>query len=126
MNKAARSYVTAFVGAMALYVVLLVFSVTLLKSSVGLPWRYPVAVLPIVPVSLALVAFLRFLNQMDELQRQIQLTAIGFTLGAVVMLTFTYGFLENADLPQLSWIWIAPLAIAIWGVSLAAASRRYR
>jgi hypothetical protein len=125
-NKAARSYVTAFGASMAVYVVFLLVSIWLLKAPVAAPWRYPVAVLPVVPVAFALVAFLRFLNRMDELQRQIQLTAVGFSLGTVVMLTFTYGFLENAGLPRLSWIWIAPMAIATWGVSLAIASRRYR
>lgn len=126
MNKNARTYVASFGTAMAVYAVAVIVSILLLKSSPGAPWRYPAALLPMIPLAFALLAFIRFLNGLDELQRRIQLTAIGFTFGALVMVSLTVGFLENAGLPRPSWIWIAPAAIAIWGLSLAVATNRYR
>ncbi len=126
MKKAGRTYTLEFGGAMTLYVLAVVLSIFLLRFTTGSPWAYPVAVLPVVPLGLAMMAFLRFLNRMDELQRRIQLTAVAFSLAAVIMVTVTYGFLENAGLPRLSWIWIGPMAIGLWGLSLAVATRRYR
>jgi len=126
MNKNARAYVASFGAAMAVYAVAVVVSILLLKSSLGTPWRYPAALLPMIPLAFALVAFIRFLNGLDELQRRIQLTAIGFTFGAMVMIGLAVGLLENAGLPRPSWIWIAPTAIAIWGLGLAVATNRYR
>jgi hypothetical protein len=38
---------------------------------------------------------------MDEVIRKIQLEALAIGLGAAGMLTFAYGFLENAGVPQL-------------------------
>jgi hypothetical protein len=58
--------------------------------------RALVAVSPAVPTIFALLAFLRFLTRMDELQRRIQLEALGFAFGVTAILTFAYGFLENA------------------------------
>jgi hypothetical protein len=71
-------------------------------------------------------AFLRFLGRMDELERRIQLEAIGFAFGVTLVVVMTAGFLENAGVPRVSGIWIGPLMIALWGVGAALASRRYR
>ena len=42
------------------------------------------------------------------------------------MLTFAYGFLENAGLPKLSYVYVLPLMITLWGIGGAIATRRYR
>jgi hypothetical protein len=63
---------------------------------------------------------------MDELQRKIQLEAVVFGFCGTALLTFSYGFLENAGFPHLNWIWIFPLMAALWGLGQAIAARRYR
>ncbi|MBV7336826.1 cytochrome P450 [Chloroflexi bacterium TSY] len=108
------------------YPIVLFTSITLLKQYPDAAWRPIVAVAPVIPILFGLRAFLRALNQMDELQRRIQLNAIAFAAGATGMVTVTYGFLENAGFPQLSWIWIFPMLIALWGISLPIVGRRYR
>ena len=85
-----------------------------------------VALTPLIPAALALSAYLRFLARMDELGRRIQLEALAFGFGAAGMLTFAYGFLENAGFPQLSYIWVFPTMIALWGIGGAIAAYRYR
>jgi hypothetical protein len=90
------------------------------------PARALIAVAPVVPTIFALFAFVRFLGRMDELQRRIQLEALGFGFGATAILTFAYGFLENAGLPRLSYIWVLPAMVALWGIGGAVAARRYR
>jgi hypothetical protein len=89
-------------------------------------FRAPVALLPVIPAIFALVAYLRFLSRMDELGRRIQLEALAFSSGVTGFVTFTYGFLEeNAGFSHLSYIWVFPLMIAMWGIGGAIASRRY-
>ncbi len=38
----------------------------------------------------------------------------------------SYDFRENVGFPPLSLIWILPLTVAVWSISLAFASRRYQ
>lgn len=126
MTPAARTYVIQFSAAMAAYVVAVVASAIVLNAYADAPWRAVVALVPVIPALFGLLAFLRFLARMDELQQRIQLTAIGFSFGATAMLTFAYGFLQNAGFPAISWVFILPGMVALWGVGVAFASWRYR
>ena len=107
------------------YVVLLPLSIVLGSGLDPVP-RALVALVPMIPLGFALRAYLRFLGRMDELARRIQLDALGFAFGAAGMLTLSYGFLEGAGLPRLSYVWVFPLMIALWGIGAAVANRRYR
>ena len=108
------------------YPLLLFGSIWLLRSYPEAAWRPLAALLPVIPVLFGLRAFLRFLNQMDELQRRVQLNAIAFAAGATAILAITVGFLENADVPQPSLFWVFPTMIVLWGVATAVINRRYR
>ena len=124
-RSAGFAYVREFGLAMAAYVVVLLASVSLLER-VDQPVKTLVALVPLVPAGFALMAYLRFLTRMDELGRRIQLEALAFGFGAAGMLTFAYGFLENAGFPRISYTWVFPLMIALWGIGGAVATRRYR
>jgi hypothetical protein len=124
-RTAARAYTRELGLAMAAYVVVVLVSIKLV-GGLDQPIKTLVALTPLIPASLALFAYLRFLSRMDELGRRIQLEALAFGFGAAGMLTFAYGFLENAGFPQLSYIWVFPLMIALWGIGGAIASYRYR
>ncbi len=126
MNKAAKTYMIQFGGAMVLYAIVLVLSITFLTAHPASSWRTLVALGPVIPAGLGLLAFVRFLGRMDELQRRIQFDAIAFAFGTTGMLTFAYGFLENAGFPRLSWVWVLPLMIGLWSIAGAVANRRYR
>jgi hypothetical protein len=90
------------------------------------PWRYLLAVLPAIPVGLGMVAFIRYLGRMDEFQQRIQLAGLAFATGTIGLLTFTYGLLEITGLPHISWVWIFPAMILLWGLGTAVASRKYQ
>jgi hypothetical protein len=124
-HSAAIAYTRDFGLSMAAYVVSLPISLALLDR-VDQPLKAVVALIPLIPACLALVAYLRFLGRMDELGKRIQLEALGFGFGAAGMLTLAYGFLENAGFPQLSYIWVFPVMIALWGIGGAIAQYRYR
>ena len=125
-TAASRAYARELFTAIGAYVVAVFVSIGLLRGGVDPIYRIPLALLPIVPAGFALVAYLRFLGRMDELGRRIQLEALAIGFGAAGMLTFAYGFLENAGFPQLSYLWVFPLMIALWGVGGAVTARRYR
>ena len=124
-RSAAIAYTREFGIAMLAYVVSLPISLALLDK-VDQPLKTVVALIPLIPAAFALIAYLRFLGRMDELGRRIQLEALAFALGAAGMLTLAYGFLENVGFPQLSYIWVFPVMIALWGIGGAIASYRYR
>jgi hypothetical protein len=126
MRAAGRAYVLEFGGAMLLYTIVIVVSVTLLKAQPHAAWRVPVALSPVVPAALAVAAFVRFLARMDDLQRRIQLEALGLAFGVTGILTFAYGFLEGIGFPHLSLIFIFPAMVALWGLGAAVTSWRYR
>lgn len=126
-NSAARTYLREFSFAMLGYVVVLPISILLIQASPATAWwRVPVALAPVVPAAFVLVAFLRYFRRMDELQRRIQFEGLALAFGATTLLTFSYGFLENVGFPPLSWIFVAPLMIALWGLGCARAARSYR
>ena len=124
-RSAARAYTREFGVAMAWYVIVVLASISV-APNLRQPFSTVITLSPLIPAAFALVAYLRFVSRMDELGKRIQLEALAFGFGAAGMLTFAYGFLENAGFPQLSYIWVFPLMIALWGIGGAIASYRYR
>lgn len=84
--------------------VVLSISIFIINGHPHTAWRVPLALAPVIPVAFALWAFVRFLGRMDELQRRIQLEALGIAFGGSGLLTFSYGFLEGVGFPHISWI----------------------
>ena len=122
-----RQYLKEFMSAMAAYVILVVASIAIINfSPSGAWWRIPVAVTPIIPAIFAMRAYIRFVSRIDELQRRIQFEGLAFGFGAAGILTFSYGFLENVGFPHISWLWVFPFMIAMWGIGAALAARKYQ
>lgn len=126
MKQNVQEYSRNFVIAMVAYAILVFISAWLLEQVTEVPWSYLVAILPMLPLLFGLRAYLRYLGQLDELQRHIQLQAISFAAGMTGIITTTYGFLEGAGLPHLSYIPIFPLLILLWGLAAAVLRRRYQ
>ena len=126
-NLAWKSYLKEFLTAMGAYVVVLIIAITLINNSpINAWWRIPLALAPVIPVIFAMIAYMRFVARIDEMQRRIQFEALAFGFGSAGILTFSYGFLELVGFPHISWVIVWPLMIALWGIGGAIASRRYR
>jgi hypothetical protein len=126
-QSASKTYTREFLTAMVAYAVVLIVSVFLIKHSPPSAWwRMPLALAPMIPIIFALRAFLRFFHRIDELQRRIQLEAFALSFGVTCLVTFGYSLLENAGFPAISWIWIPPFMIFLWGMGACIASRRYQ
>lgn len=125
MNKASNGSAREFIIAMIAYAVVIIISRLTLNSIGESPWRFIIALLPLIPVLFLITGFVRYLSGIDELQQRIQLRAIGFAAGTTGLLTFAYGFLEMEGFPSFSTFFIFPLMIMLWGVGLAYFTRRY-
>jgi hypothetical protein len=127
-NRMCRSvvrYSATMLISLALYAIVLVVSLTWLKSGVEGLWKYVIAVLPVLPALGIPFAVIRYCRAMDELQRRIQLESLAFGFASAGIATFTYGFLQNAGLPDVSWVWVWPVMAICWMVGQLAARRRY-
>src|SRR3954471_22314684 len=111
---------------LALYAVALVVSLTWLKAGIEGPWKYVVAILPVLPALGVPLVTIRYVQSMDELQRRIQLESLTFGFATSAIATFTYGFLQNAGLPDVSWVWVGPVMAMCWLVGQLVARWRYR
>ena len=122
-----KRYVVELGAALALYAALLVVSVLLLRTGAGAgSLALPDAILPMLAGPLLASAILRQIGRADELQRRMQLEAIGLSFLATALLSITYGFLENAGFPRVSMFAVWPVMAAGWVLALVAVSLRYR
>jgi len=118
-------YLVEFGSAMLAYVVLLPLSIYAYRAVDQDALRAIIAVVPVAPTLLGLVAILRGIRRMDELERRVHFEAVAFAFAATALVTFTYGLLENVDFPRISLTWILPLMVALWGLGQVVARRRY-
>jgi hypothetical protein len=122
-----RQYVKELAATLVVYGAMLVGSIELLtRVDVARPWRDLIALSPMVPAAAMAWIVLRELRRMDELQRRIQLEALGFSFAGTAILTFSYGFLEGLGYPRLSMFTVWPILAVLWAVGLAVARRRYQ
>ncbi len=126
MKSAGWTYLKEFGAAMLVYVIVVFVSTFIIIAHPHAPWRFPLALTPMVPATFALWAFVRHLRRLDELQRRIQFEALSIAFGGTALLTFSYGFVENVGFPHLNWFFVWPLMAVLWGIGQALARRRYR
>jgi hypothetical protein len=124
--KSCSGAVAFILGCLLLYAGVLVVSIKMLESGIDSDWKYLVAILPVFPALGVPIGVVRGIQAMDELQRRIQLEALAFGFALAAIGTFTYGFLQNAGLPELSWVWVWPVMAGCWMVGQLVAQRRYR
>jgi len=122
-----KQYLKELTATLVVYGVLLIGSIELLTHvDVARPWRDVIALSPMLPAAAMAWVILRELRRMDELQRRIQLEALGFSFAGTAVLTFSYGFLEGLGYPKLSMFTVWPILATLWIVGLVLARRRYQ
>jgi hypothetical protein len=121
-----RQYLRAIRVAAAAYAVTLILGITFNRASPGSPWRFPAMLIPVFPAVYGLVAIMRFVRGMDELQRRVHLEGVAFAFATTVVVMLSWGLLERAGAPKLPTVWVATFMIALWGIGNYVAARRYR
>ena len=105
-------------------------SIWLIKRGIeSVPLRALVAVLPVVPLALMMGAALRYLREIDELQRRIETESIGVASLLTSLLYFGAGLLQQAKVIDIgagvAMIWVFPLLCLIYGIAKMILTRRY-
>ena len=122
-----KQYLKELTTTLVVYGVMLFGSIALLTHvDVARPWRDLIALSPMLPAATMAWVILRELRRMDELQRRIQLEALGFSFAGTAIVTFSYGFLEGLGYPKLSMFTVWPVLAVLWIVGLVLARRRYQ
>lgn len=123
---AKRRYSVRFLSAMAVYSALLVLMVPLVRRVDPFWAKALLALVPIVPIVVALSELLRFVGSLDELERRIQFEAVATAAILTCLLTFAWGMLEIAGLPKLPIVLVTPMFCGVYGFAVWHATRKYQ
>ena len=126
MSKAKKQFSMQLALALLAYTIILAVSSSLTSAYSDAAWRFPIAVTPVVPFMYGIVAYVRYLQSVDELQQRINLEALAIAFGATAAITFCYGFLEHVGLPHINWWWVWPVMGASWILGNEYAVRKYK
>lgn len=124
-KRAKRAYTRRIAVLMTTYVVLIAVAMPVVNVAESQPVRYAAALVPMVPLAFLPAAMIRHLADLDELQRRIQLEALAIGFAGGSFLTFSYGFLQNAGAPAVSWHFVWPVYALCWIAGNTVARRRY-
>ncbi len=127
---ASRRYQRAMWPIMIGYALTLFLSTWLIKRGIEpVPLRAAVALLPVLAIALFMRAALRYLREIDELQRRIETESIGIASLLVALVYFGGGLLEQARVVEvdagMAMIWVFPLLCLVYGVAKMALTKRY-
>ena len=86
--------------------------------------------LPVLPIAWMMHAALRYLREIDELQRRIETEAIGAASLLVALVYFAGGMLEKAEVVRMdagvAMIWVFPMLCGLYGIAKMVLTRRYQ
>ena len=95
------------------------------KHNSNASWGTWVVLLPVVPVLYMALAFSRYLRNLDELSRKIQLEGLALAFGGTFLVVFGYGLLQVHGFAAPNWLYVWCLMCLLHGVGIAVAARRY-
>lgn len=125
-NLRSRQHLKELIAAIAAYAVVLVISIVLVQTEPAQAIKVLLALAPMIPALFVPRAVIRELRRIDEMQRMIQLEALGISFCGTALLTFGYAFLESwAGFPQMSLFVVWPLMGALWIVGQLISRRKY-
>lgn len=109
----------------ALYGALLMLSLFLVNRVPEGVAQWLVMAIPLPAILLVAVAVIRHIRGSDELESRmtIEAMAIGFAIGSLA--TFSYGLLQIAGAPQLSWTLVWPVYGVGWIIGTVVTRMRY-
>lgn len=120
-----RRYLIRLLSAIGAYAVLLAVALIVIQKLGDTGWRWLIMALPLPAIVAVIIAVWRWVRETDELQAKIQLQAIAIGFAGGSALTFSYGLMQIAGAPDLSWTFVWPVYAACWLIGLALARSRY-
>ena len=129
-QPAGKRYIRALWPILIAYSLALFLSLWWIRRGIeSVPLRAAVAVLPALAIVLLMRAALRYLREIDELQRRIETESIGIASLLVSVLYFAGGLLQKAEVLHCDaaavMIWVFPLLCLVYGIAKLILARRY-
>ena len=123
--KARAKLIRPLLFPLVLYISLLGFSLNWVESRPASPWRFVIALAPMVPGIWIAIGVVRAIQQLDEMERLILLEGIAVSFMGTLILVLSLGFLQMAGFPPVSGVYIGFFMMVIWLVAKLAIHRRY-
>jgi hypothetical protein len=92
---------------LVLYLGLLALALSWIEAHPGFTWRYPMALVPMLPGLWIAWGLVRATRKLDELGRKILLDAMAVSFCFTLVLTLSLGLLGMAGLPQPNSVYIS-------------------
>ena len=121
-----RKYIVELAVTLLLYTTTVFISLSLLKLHPHGLLRIPIVLLPVIPSCCVPIVVIRLLRRVDEFHRKFHIEALAFAFTGTAILSFTYGWLQVAGFPQVSWLYVWPLMGVMWIVGGMWSAQRYR
>ncbi|WP_426687830.1 hypothetical protein [Rhodanobacter ginsengiterrae] len=131
MREVHKRYLREFLPAMVAYSILIVLSGLLMARVHSASLRTVLALLPLLPILLAIRAMVRVVRDQDELERRIDLESFAISAMVTGFGFFSFGLLLGADIGwsvsgQAVAIWVMPCLFATFGLAKLLVVWRYR
>ena len=125
-KQAHRRYMKLFVPAMAAYVVS-IFGVSFAKKNATMPEPilYGLAVVPALFILIWIWGHMRYITDLDEYLRALQVRAVMIGMAGVMAFTTVWGLLEElADAPAIPIFFIVPVFYFLYGLAYIVIAKR--
>ena len=96
------------------------------RSMEGDPWRFALALLPMVGVLICAWAMMRLVREADEMQARKVMEALVISTAGTVITSIAYSLLEEVGAPRVSLIWVGGAWALFFGVGMLWSTWRYR
>lgn len=129
-QPAGKRYIRALLPIMVFYSLTLFASIWVIRQGIAsIPLRALIAISPALAILMLTWAALRYLREIDELQRRIETEAIGIASLLVSVVYFAGGLLEKAKVLHFDaatvMIWVFPLLMLCYGGAKYFVTKRY-
>lgn len=124
-SRAGRRYVWEFTIGVVAYLLLFLLLPRLVTTEPDSTWSVVVALTPMVPAVWMVIAMVRHVRRIDELQRALLLRSFAVGFGAAMLIALTIALVSSAGVDTRHSEWAVFIGGMIaWGVSLAVFSSR--
>lgn len=122
--KARAKLVRPLLVPLILYIGFLAISMNWLDTHPKSPWRYAVALTPMLPGVWIAIGTLRAIQKLDEMERLVLLEGVAVSFMGTLILVLSLGFLQLAGFPPISGVYIGFFMVTLWLIAKLVIHRR--
>jgi len=123
--KARAKLIRPLLVPLVLYLGFLVISFNWVEAHPNSPWRYPMALLPMIPGVWIAVGVVRAIQKLDEMERLILLEGMAVSFMGTIILTLSLGLLQTVGFMSVNAIYIGFFMLVLWLIAKLTLHRRY-